>query len=62
MDYEPDGDIEMSEEQLRKRSISFGFSAMLDSIIGSERSHVGYTKLEPEESRIKRDRVRTKSF
>jgi hypothetical protein len=51
-----------AEEELKKRSITFGFSTMLDSIIGqdSSRSHTGYSKLEPEQPRNRRDRVRYK--
>ena len=44
-------------EELQKRSISYGFSALLESVTNGKRSHVGYTKLEPEEPRIKRDKV-----
>lgn len=56
-------DIENEEEEedlaLRKRSITFGFSAMLDSMVNNERSHVGYARLESAEKNqgIKRDRV-----
>lgn len=59
MQFEHEDMEEDEEDQLRKRPITFGFSAMLDSIVRNERSHVGYTRLEPDagESRIKRDRV-----
>ena len=53
-----DEEAAKQEEKLRKRTISFGFSAILDNLVGNERSHLGYAKLEPEEPRIKRDRVR----
>ena len=39
-------------EELEKKSITFGFSAILDSIVNNERSHHGYTKLEPEEPKV----------
>ena len=44
------------EEELKsKKTITFGFSAILDSIVMDKRSHLGYTKLEPEEP--KREKV-----
>ena len=42
-----------------KKSIAFGFSAILDSIANDNRSHHGYTKLEPEEAK-QRDKVISK--
>ena len=52
MQFEHEDMEEDEEDQLRKRPITFGFSAMLDSIVRNERSHVGYTRLEPGCSRI----------
>ena len=47
---------EEEEELKSKKKITFGFSAILDSIVTDKRSHLGYTKLEPEEP--KREKVR----
>ena len=47
---------EISEDEMEKKSITFGFSAILDSIVNNERSHNGYAKLEPNESQ-RRDRI-----
>ena len=59
-EHEDLNDDEEEQDLLRKRSITFGFSAMLDSIVNNERSHVGYARLEPAENQgIKRDRVST---
>ena len=46
---------EEEEELKSKKTITFGFSAILDSIVMDKRSHLGYTKLEPEEP--KREKV-----
>ena len=46
---------EEEEELKSKKTITFGFSAILDSIVTDKRSHLGYTKLEPEEP--KREKV-----
>ena len=43
-------DNDEEEQELNsKKTITFGFSAILDSIVMDKRSHLGYTKLEPEE-------------
>ena len=49
-------DNDKEEELKNKKSIAFGFSAILESIANDKRSHHGYTKLEPEEPK-QRDKV-----
>ena len=57
MEFEHEHFENDKKEELRnKKSIAFGFSAILDSIANDKRSHHGYTKLEPEEPK-QRDKV-----
>ena len=60
MEFEHEHFENDKEDALRnKKSIAFGFSAILDSIANDKRSHHGYTKLEPEEAK-QRDKVISK--